>query len=289
MFYNHKKLILYGASLIFLLSPNAVFAADLMLPNANSAPSVKYLETGNLESTTKIYTLPDHSFSPTKATNEILVPDGWQIRLGTWANNLYENNKYFRWLSDHPWVPAVVGAIPLAVYGIAVSGIGAAIGTAVRTATAVWSSSKVIRATFGATAQVVAYKFTSGEHSVLGYVSSAVGGAVAALLPGKILLKYIAYYSSINMGISFLSGDDVKEILYIGFISIPLAYISFKFLPKINIKTGRPPVRLLVKNFFGKYTLRESMRAIGDTIINMVPDTAKRVFNKITKVFKHND
>ena len=40
------------------------------------------------------------------------------VSLGNWANNQYQNSSAARFTMDHPYVPAIAGAAPLAIYGV---------------------------------------------------------------------------------------------------------------------------------------------------------------------------
>jgi RHS repeat-associated protein len=57
------------------------------------------------------------------------LPNSVQIAIGNWANNTYANNSVARFALDHPYIPAIVGGAPLAVYGAVVTAPSVAAAT----------------------------------------------------------------------------------------------------------------------------------------------------------------
>ena len=74
------------------------------------------------------------------------LPNSVQVNIGNWANNAYANNSIARFALDHPYVPAITGAAPLAAYAAV---------TAAPTITTLSASKAVVGAVGGLTAQYI--------------------------------------------------------------------------------------------------------------------------------------
>ena len=108
-----------------------------------------------------------------------------EIAVGNWVNGIYEKNSVARFLLDHPYVPAVVGAAPLAIYGAVISAPYVISVASVAAANPVVQEA-VFRGTIGAGANISAKALDnelSGQKG--GYIFAGLTGFAGGVVGGE--------------------------------------------------------------------------------------------------------